>query len=180
MDDELYIRDIDASCSNISSYQDLLISISELIHVMLSDVLRDITMKDGDLVGLKLFDEVIGFRFHLGEDYGSLVGVVFLDKVLHGFVSFASLHIEGVVVDCLRGSDVLVLDHVHSFHVLIEVLPCDFVDPSWDGCRKHDVLSLFLGCLAHMPEDFFDIVFEALLKHCVCLINANNLNALQV
>lgn len=61
MDDELYIRDIDASCSNISSYQDLLISVSELVHVMLSDVLRNVTMKNGDLVCLKLLDEVIGF-----------------------------------------------------------------------------------------------------------------------
>lgn len=116
----------------------------------------------------------------MSEDDCPLVGVVFFDKVLDGFVSLASLHKEGVVVDCLRGSYVLVLDHVHSFHVLIEVFPCDFVDPSGNGCRKHDVLGLFLGCLAHMPENFFDIVFESLLKHCISLINANDFNILQV
>lgn len=180
LDDQLNIRNIDASCSNISGNQNLFISTSKLVHVMLSDVLRNVTMENGDLVCLKLFDEVIGFSFHLCEDDSSIAGIVFLDKVLYSFMSFASLHEEGVVVNCLRGPDVLVLDHVHSFHVLIKVLSCYFVDPSGNGCRKHDILCLFLGCLAHMPEDLFDIVFESLLKHCVSLINANDLNVFQV
>ena len=180
MNDELNIRNIDSSCSNISSNQDLLISVSELVHVVLSDVLRNITMKDGDFVGLKLLDEVVGFGFHLGEDDRALVGVVFLDKVLHSSVSLASLYEEGVVIDSLRSSNVLVLDHVHSFHVLVEVLLCDFVDPSGNSGGKHDVLGLLLGRLAHMPEDFLDIVFESFLEHRVSLIDANDLNTLQV
>lgn len=145
---------------------------------MLTNILRNISMQYGDLVVLKLFDEVIGFGFHLCEDDRALVGVVFLDKILHRFVPLASLDIESVVVDSLRGSYVLVLDHVHSFHVLIEILLCYFVDPGRNSCRKHNVLSFFLSCLAHVPEDFLHIIFESFLKHCVGLVDANDLNAL--
>jgi hypothetical protein len=88
LNDQLNIRNIQSSSCNICSDQNLLTAFFELTHVLFSNILGNVSMKNYYLVLVEVLDKVIGFSFGFSEDYCAMIGIVFLYKFSDHTVSF--------------------------------------------------------------------------------------------
>jgi hypothetical protein len=132
LDDQFHIGDVQPSSCHVGSNENLPVSVSELLEIVLSGILRNVAMKNDDLLPIEIFHEAVGFCFGLCEDDRPVVRVVLLDQLQDQFVSFVLFYHHGVVFNRLGCPRFFILDHVDLFHVC-EVLPSDRGHPVRHG-----------------------------------------------
>lgn len=99
LDDQVYIRNVDASSCHISCNQYFLDTLAEVTQVVLTGDLGDISMEDDNFLTVKLLHELVCFKLGLGENNGATVGVVLFNQTPDSAMSLVTFDVLGQVLN---------------------------------------------------------------------------------
>jgi hypothetical protein len=171
LDDEINVRDVEASRCHIGSDKHLELALLEALDRDLALVLDDVAVHDFhvllDLVGE---DELVGVLLRLGKDNSFCALSVANERVSESRESVLVRALDGEVLHLPGGLVLQVLRKIDNLEARLHVLTCDASNPAGDGSREKAELDWFFAGLSDVFQDRVHVLLKAELEHLVRLI----------